>query len=120
MFAPLVPSRFSAPQFIAGARIAGAGVAGSRRTYDRDAARSPARAGRPPATRIQISNGCVVALPKFLIFCQVDDDPVAARPSVETLRPGSLPPRVPPVGLRSVQNGASTLFGRAAFGKSAA
>ena len=68
----------------------------------------------PEAMRIQIWNEWVVAFPKFLTFCQSTTIHVFD-PSV------SVPIRTPPPadagGLRSDQNGATVLFGRAAFGK---
>jgi hypothetical protein len=53
-------------------------------------------------------------LPKFLIFCQST--------TIQVLEPSvSVPMRTPPPaeagGLRSLHIGATTLFGRAAFGK---
>src|ERR1051325_10453647 len=70
----------------------------------------------PEAVRSQIWNEWVVALPKFLIFCQSTTSHVV-EPSVSVpMRTPALAP-VDAGGLRSLQPGATTLFGRAAFGK---
>ena len=73
MFAPLEPSRFSAPQLTpeSGSPVpalpASAPVPYGRTRLSSLAGPVPAA---PAAIWIQISNECVVALPKFLTFCQ--------------------------------------------------
>jgi len=93
-------------------RVAGAGVAAPYE-YVTSSLAGPVPAA-PPAIRIQTSNECVVALPKFFTPAQST--------MIHELEPSEstairIAPAPPADGLRSVQSGASTLFGRAGFGK---
>src|SRR3954463_517945 len=110
MFLPLEPSRFSAPQLIA---EPGSPAAAFAVPYEYVSCSPAGPVWAPDEMRIQISPVWVVALLKFLT------------PSKSTISqlllpsPSTLTRIRPPAGavvLRSVQNGASTLFGRAAFG----
>src|SRR5690348_12786381 len=109
-FCPLVPSRFSAPEFPPEPE---SGLAVLAVPYVMVvcslAAPVPATA---PGSRSQISNECVVALLKFFTaFQSTTSHVVLPSLSVAILI-------VPPAGgLRSLHRGATTLFGRAVFGK---
>ena len=58
---------------------------------------------------------CVVALPKFFTAGPVDDEPGVG--TVASSVATRIAPRRVAAGLRSVHNSATTLFGRAGFGK---
>ncbi len=68
----------------------------------------------PEARRSQISPVWVVALPKFLTPAQSTTSQLVGSASLVESRAIRIAPAA--VGFRSLQNGATTLFGRAAFG----
>src|SRR5262249_1884659 len=116
MFAPLEPVRFSAPQLTPESASPVPALPASvpvPYVHETSSLEGPGPAA-PLATRSQTSNECVVALPKFLMCCQSTtihvDEPSVSVP-IRTAPPGEA------VGFRSLQSGASVLFGRAAFGK---
>src|SRR5689334_2480677 len=118
MFAPLEPSRFSAPQLTPESPSPVAALAVELYVYVMSSLSAPVPAA-PPAVWSQTSNVWVVLFPKFFTFSQ-STMIQSLDPSVSTLT--RTLPGVPPVvgawvGSRSLQSGASTLFGFAAFGK---
>src|SRR3954447_2492625 len=111
MFLPLVPSRFSAPQLIA---EPGSPAAAFAAPYEIVTCSPAGPWWFCAEVRIQISPVWVVAFEKFFTPAKSTTIQVLS-PSLRTLTRIVPPPPAVDV-LRSVQNGATTLFGRAALG----
>ena len=81
MFAPLEPSRFSAPQFWpeSGSPEPALPAVQVGWPYEYVICSLDGPVPAPPASRSQISNEWVVALPKFFTPLPVDDDPGVRR-----------------------------------------